>query len=188
MAKRFRFSLETLLRVRRLREREAQRAVAAKQAEIVQLDRFDDETFAAIHAQHAALLRDQSGARLDPAVLARGRGWLVHLRLQLARRAQERQQRQAELIGLQQILRDARTKTRALEELRERRRLQHRKALNKAEQAQHDERALVMFSDSGTGWGECDDAASTAHVGLAADECPDGMLHGAGETDNLGDG
>lgn len=120
MARRFVFSLQTLLRVRTVREREAQRRLAARQAEIAQLDAADREAFAAIRAEQQSLLALQQGVTraLD---LARGRAWIAQLQSQIAQRARMREELSMALAQIRQELLEARKQTRMLEKLRERR-------------------------------------------------------------------
>jgi hypothetical protein len=92
MARRFRFRLQTLLRVRQLREREAKRKVAAKQAEIARLDRLNEQTTEEILRQQEALLAGQRQGQLDPLALQRGRAWIAYLRKTIAVRHLQRRQ------------------------------------------------------------------------------------------------
>jgi len=143
MAKRFKFRLETLLRVRQTREREARRRVAAKRAEIARLDRLDAQAEEEIARTQAALVADQQG-RIDPVVLQRGRVWIGHLRRAMTLRAAQRATLQAQLQQLLAELRQARTQTRVLEKLRERRWAEFRRARERQEQADADELARQL--------------------------------------------
>lgn len=144
MAKKFAFRLETLLRVRGLREREAKRNVAAKRAEIARLDALDRQTADEIQAEQETLLSGQSGARLEPLALQRGRAWIAHLRRTIALRAVQRQQLQAELAALLAAWREARKQQRIIEKLRERRWSEYVAARDKADQAADDEMAQQL--------------------------------------------
>ena len=121
MAKRFVFRLETLLRVRALREREAQRKLAMKRAEIARLDRLDEETAAEIGRQQQALLGGQRETQLDPVRLQRGRAWIAHLRRTVALRQVQRAELTAQLAQLAAAWREARKQQRVIEKLRARR-------------------------------------------------------------------
>ena len=79
MARRFYFPLETLLKVRRLNEREAKRKVATQQAEIARLDQLNVTTSREISTQQAALLQSQREGLLNPTALSRGRAWIAYL-------------------------------------------------------------------------------------------------------------
>lgn len=144
MARRFRFRLETLLRVRRTREREAKRNVSAKRAEIARVDLLNQQTAAEITSQQELLLVKQQAGQLDPLALQRGRAWLAHLRRTVAERHVQRTTLVTQLDQLQAILRDARTQTRVLEKLRERRLADYRRDRNRREQAVADELAQQL--------------------------------------------
>ncbi len=143
MAKRFQFRLQTLLRVRQTREREARRRVGAKRAEIARLDRLDALAAEEIVRAQAALVADQQG-RIDPLVLQRGRVWIGHVRRAMTLRAAQRTTLQSQLQQLLAELRQARTQTRVLEKLRERRRAEYRRARNRADQTAADEVARQL--------------------------------------------
>jgi flagellar FliJ protein len=144
VAKRFRFQLETLLRVRQLREREAQRKVAAKRAEIAQLDRFNEQTAREISEQQNALLRDQQPGQVNPTRLVRGRAWIMHLRGVIAQREAQRAVLARALEQLLTELRQARTQTRIIEKLRQRRWDAYRRQRDRREQAEADELAQQL--------------------------------------------
>ncbi len=143
MAKRFRFRLETLLRVRQTREREVRRRLAAKRAEIARLDGLDALAEEEIARTQAALVADQQG-RIDPVILQRGRVWIGHLRRAMTLRAAQRATLQAQLQQLLADLRQARTQTRVLDKLRERRWAEFRRARERQEQADADELARQL--------------------------------------------
>ena len=144
MAKRFRFRLETLLKVRTLREREAQRNVAAKRAELARLDQLDGLTTTEISRQQAALLAAQQEGGLDPVGLQRGRAWIGHLRKTITLRQIQRQTLLEQLAERQQQWREARKQMRVIEKLRERRWNEHRKDEQRRERAALDELAQQM--------------------------------------------
>lgn len=144
MAKRFHFRLQTLLEVRQLREREAKRRVAAKSAEIARVDLLNSQTRSAIASQQEALLTAQQQGRLDPLELQRGRAWIAYLRRTIATRLGQRAALEQELRTLQDELRDARTQTRIIEKLRERRWNEYTHARARREQAEADELARQL--------------------------------------------
>ena len=146
MAKRFRFQLETLLKVRRLREREAQRKVAAKYAELARLDETIRQTSAAISEQQAALLAAQRAPRVETLQLSRGRAWVGYLRSTALQQQALRAARARELETLQAELRDARTQTRVLEKLRERRWTTYLHERKAGDQAAADELAQQLHN------------------------------------------
>jgi flagellar export protein FliJ len=144
VARRFQFRLATVLRVRALREREAQRRVARKRAELMRLDELDRACTAEIAAAQQALLGTQRGGLLDSLALTRSRAWIAHLRRQMVDRQRLREKAAAELRTLVDALRRARTETRALEKLRERRLADHKRAARLREQASADETARQL--------------------------------------------
>lgn len=139
MAKRFVFRLETVQRVRALREREAQRKVAAKRAEIARLDELNRAAAADIRREQERLVGEQRGAAVDPRGLARGRAWVTHLRTTILQREEQKRARLAELEELQDAWRETRKQLKVIEKLRERRVAAHRAEQHKREQADMDE-------------------------------------------------
>lgn len=149
MAKRFQFRLQTVLRVRALREREAKRRAAEKRAELARLDQLDRQTAADIRAQQQALRGLQSGAALNPAELSRGRAWIAHLQRTLAQRQIVRAGLLRELEQRLADWRAARQQLRILEKLRERRWAEYVHDREQAEQAESDELARHLHGSSG---------------------------------------
>lgn len=150
MARRFQFSLETLLKIRRLREREAQRKVGAQRAAIARLDEADAAGQEEIRRQQGALLNQQEAGGVDARALARGWAWIGAIRREMAQRQLQREDMQRVLAQLQDGWRTARKQTRIIEKLRERRWEEHRHDLQRREQAQMDEVALRLHSDGVT--------------------------------------
>jgi flagellar export protein FliJ len=144
MSRPFRFRLETVLRVRELREREAKRKFATKQAEIARLDRLNEETSAEILSHQGTLLAGQRNARLDPPALGRERAWIAHLRRTIVERQLARGGLVAQLASLRIEFQQARTARRTIEKLRERRFSEHRREQNLREQAEADELARQL--------------------------------------------
>ncbi|HPM24737.1 MAG TPA: flagellar FliJ family protein [Phycisphaerae bacterium] len=144
MARRFQFRLETLLRVRQLREREAKRNVAAQRAEIARLDRLNEQTAEEIARQQEILLQGQQRGVLDPLTLQRGRAWIGHLRRTIAQRHVQRAEMVSRLRELQALWQAARTQARIIEKLRERRWTEYRRTRDRQEQAAADELAQQL--------------------------------------------
>ncbi|MBU0639927.1 MAG: hypothetical protein KKB50_13745 [Planctomycetes bacterium] len=157
MAKRFRFRLETLLRVRQLREREAKRKVAAQQAEIARVDQLNAQTLREISVQQAALVDAQRPGYVDATLLTRGRAWIMHLRGVIMQRQARREVLVRELEKLQDELRVARTQSRIIEKLRERRREAYEREQSVRAQAEADELAqqLHTFAAAAPGAASC---------------------------------
>ncbi|MBW7904695.1 MAG: hypothetical protein LC135_08775 [Phycisphaerae bacterium] len=141
MPRAFEFRLETVLRVREQRQREAQRRLAARQAEMVRLERLDEQLAAQVGAAQSELRAVQAGERLDPALVARMRGWIGHLRRVGAENGRVRAGLAAELAQLQAEVSRARTQTRVLEKLRERRFRQYKRQRERVEQEAAEEQA-----------------------------------------------
>jgi flagellar FliJ protein len=144
VARRFAFRLQTVLNVRQMREREAQRDVAAKSAEIARVDRLNEQTADEIIRQQAMLVEAQQRGGLDPVELQRGRAWIAHLRKTIATRQMQKAEFQEQLRDLQTRLRDARTQTRIIEKLRERRWGEYSRDRRRREQAESDELARQL--------------------------------------------
>jgi flagellar protein FliJ len=149
VARRFRFPLQTLLRVRRIREREAKRKLAAKRAEIARLDRLDEATRAEIVAGQQELLDNQKRSALDPRDLARTWAWIGHLRRTLAERQSLRAKMTAEFERLQAEFMELRKQARIIEKLRERRWNEYRDERRRTEQAASDEVAQQLHQRNG---------------------------------------
>ncbi|MEW6251418.1 MAG: hypothetical protein AB1716_12280, partial [Planctomycetota bacterium] len=143
MPRRFVFRLETLLRVRELREREAQRKLAARRAELARLDRLNDETARAILRQQAEL-RAAQGGLLDPLRLQRGRAWIAHLRRTMTLRQAQRAELVARIDELAAAWREARKQKRMIAELRARRWSEYVLLRDREEQAASDELAQQL--------------------------------------------
>ncbi len=148
MARRFRFRLDALLNVRRLHEREAQRNVAAHRAAIARLDVLDRQTVTSITQQQETLLNGQRQGRLDPLALQRGQAWIAYLRRTIATRGPQRTELQQHLGESLGHLREARTRTRTIEKLRERRWGEYTHNRNRTEQADSDELAQQLLGYS----------------------------------------
>ena len=145
MAKRFQFRLETLLRVRRLNEREAKRKVAAKQAEIARIDELSRQARREILSQGNELRIEQSVGKLDVAALSTRRSWIAHLQRTLLLHKQMRLERRRELQTVSAELSRTRTQTQIVEKLRERRWGRYLKDRDRREQAESDEMARQLL-------------------------------------------
>jgi flagellar FliJ protein len=140
VARRFRFPLETLLRVRDIREREAKRKVGLKQAEIARLDQLNRRTAEEIFARQQALRQRQQGT-LAAAELVREQAWIAYLRRTIVQRQAQRTGLVSELSTLREAWQQARTHKRIIDKLRERRWEQYVKGRKRREQAESDELA-----------------------------------------------
>lgn len=154
MARRFAFRLQTLLRVRELREREAERRVGRKRAEIAQLDEWNRATGAEIETHQEALRAAQQAALLAPPELARTRSWIAHLRQTIAARTVVKERLRGELAQLLSDWRNTRRDKRIIEKLRERRWTEYLQARAAEEQSAADELAQQMHAGRPADWAE----------------------------------
>lgn len=138
MAKRFVFRLETVRRVRGLKEQEAQRAVAAQRAQIAQLEQLNAQAQRDIASQQKVLADNQAYTSVDPRELARGRSWIAHLRTSIWQREQQIAELSTKLEELLDVWREARKQLEIIEKLRERQVQSHRTQVRKAEQREMD--------------------------------------------------
>src|SRR5262245_41062475 len=148
MARAFHFRLETVLRVRTLRQREAQRKVGAKVAEIAGLNRLIAETAAEIGSRQSQLAIRQGSTRVDPRELAAERAWVNYLRRGQAERLERKAGVSRELDTLLADSRQARMQMLMLEKLRERRQAEWRRETQHREQTDADELARQLLSRS----------------------------------------
>ncbi|MCA9244496.1 MAG: hypothetical protein KDA32_11105 [Phycisphaerales bacterium] len=150
MAKKFRFRLQTVLRVRELREREALRRMAEKQGELLLLDQLDDATRADIAAAQDRLRDAQEQAALSPVEMTRARAWIAHLRRTMLERETVRRELQGQLERLRADWRRAQTQKRVIEKLRERRASEHARGSRRREEAQMEEvaRGLLLHTQA----------------------------------------
>lgn len=151
MARRFQFRLETVLRVRTLREREARRRVGVKLSEIAAVDRLNADAAREISSRQAGTLDRQQAALVDPRQMAAERAWVNYLRRSLGERQALKAALQRELNELRSELRAARTQMKAIEKLRERKHAEWKHDSQLAEQAESDElaRQLLRYADGG---------------------------------------
>lgn len=144
MAKKFRFSLEALLSVRGLREREARRVVAAQRAGIVRLDEQGRRIAADIDAALMRLREMTLAEFYDPAAASRCRAWIAQLRGMTAQLTAQRALLVRELERAEAAWRDARQQQRVIEKLRENRWNEHVRARLAEEQRDADDLAQQM--------------------------------------------
>ena len=144
MARRFQFRLQTLLRVRELREREAKRKVGLKQAEIARLDQLDRQAAEQISAHQQVLREQQSRARLAPVELSREQAWIAYLHHTIVERQAIRAGLVSELEALRNEWHAARRRKRMVETLRDRRWDEYTKNHARREQAESDELARAL--------------------------------------------
>jgi flagellar FliJ protein len=145
VARQFHFSLETLLRVRDIREREAKRKVGLKQAEIARLDQLNRQTTEEIATRQTSLRQHQRGT-FTPEELVRERAWIAYLRRTIVERQARRGELVTELEELRNAWHQARMRKRIIEKLRERRWEQYAKERRRGEQDEADELARHLHA------------------------------------------
>lgn len=145
MARRFRFSLATVQRVRESHEREAKRRVGVKLAEIAQLDQRVRSYEERIAQTQSGLRELQGDESLDITAVTRDRAWIAHLRRVIAQEGQKRAVLLQELAPLQAAMREARKQTRIIEKLREKRWTEHVRSEALREQHESDEMARDLL-------------------------------------------
>lgn len=138
MAKRFVFRLETVRRVRELREREAQRAVAGMRAQIAQFEQQNAQAQHEIAEVQQRLANQQTLSSIDPTELSRGRSWIAHLRITILQRERQIAELSSKLQELLDVWREARKQLEIINKLRDRRLDAHRTMVRKYEQREMD--------------------------------------------------
>ena len=115
-----RFRLETLLKVRKAREDEFKRIVAARLGHIEKLSAQKTAIEAQISSQGTSMRAALSGETADVDFLRWGRHWITRLRMQSARVDAETAAHRAVLAQERERLAAARKETKILERLKER--------------------------------------------------------------------
>lgn len=154
MAKRFRFRLEILRRLRKQRQDECRRAVAARLRQITgvqdQIDAFTDRLDLHTAAMRqlaspgaASRATDAGAARpvwtVDLIGVRRHRVYTNYLRVSLGAARQQLAALRAELAKEQAVLAEATKAVRILDKLEDRQRWRHDQAIARAERAEDDE-------------------------------------------------
>jgi flagellar export protein FliJ len=134
-----------VLRVRRIREKEARRAHAVVIAERARIDARIGQIDGSIAQQHNELRRVQSADCCDMTGLIAGRSWIASLRRSFARAQADRAEIEQRLEVTSAALREARVAVRVIEKLRERRLAEHQRREAKREQAGLEELARCVL-------------------------------------------
>jgi len=145
MAKRFRFRLDTMLKIRRQREDQHKRIVAERIRQITQVR----EQIAAIERQiqeEIEAIRTGQGARtIDIQQLMRHRHWLGHLNKGGLEAESRLRFLEARLAQERAVLAEAVKQRRILEKLKERQWERYRKEEDRSEIRESDEQATVRY-------------------------------------------
>lgn len=139
MAKRFRFRLETVLKIRKQREDEAKRVVAERLRRIADVGNDIDSMRSQISSEIKSFRQSHASGRIDTARISNHRHWLIHLDQNVLASKSHLGELEAELAQERVALGEARKQVRVLEKLEERQRARHAKELNRAEALESDE-------------------------------------------------
>lgn len=143
MAKRFRFRLETLLKLRRQREERCRRAVADRQRAIQELQDRRNRLERLLLQQGRALRDSLSRPRLDLDDLKLSRHGLVRLREGIMQTDAEIALQQAVLAQERDALRTAHQEAKVLDTLKDRQYAAHVAQLQRAEASEQEEMSVL---------------------------------------------
>lgn len=139
MAKRFKFRLETVLKIRRQREDEAKRAVAERLRQITSVHDEIESLQRQIGREIGAFRQSHAIGRIDTDKIVNHRHWLIHLDQGVLLARSRLGELETELAKERSTLAEARKRVRALEKLEERQRARYMKRLSRAEAVENDE-------------------------------------------------
>jgi flagellar FliJ protein len=146
MAKRYRFRLEPLLRLRQQREDEQKRVVASRLRQIDALRRRQRVFEGEIDRQTDSMRRSLVDVRVDVDSLKLGRHWLVRLRRGVLEADAQIMTQRAILVQERVALAEARKDAKVLARLKERKRDAYLAEVNRREQAELDEMNVLRFA------------------------------------------
>ncbi len=139
MAKRFKFRLATVLKIRKQREDAAKRVVADRLREVGQVQGEIDSLQDQILRELGMFRESHATGRIDVTQIARHRHWLIHLDQGVMLARTRLGELQDQLSGDRAALAEARKQVRVLEKLEERQYERYMKDLNRAETRELDE-------------------------------------------------
>lgn len=146
MAKRYRFRLETLLRLRRQRADEQKRVVAQRLRQVGRIEQHKRLLETSI-AEHVRSTRGSlGGERIDVDQLKVGRYWLIRLRRGVLEADAALAAQRAMLAQERSELAERRKATKVLERLEERQREAHRAELEREERMELDDMNSTRFA------------------------------------------
>jgi flagellar protein FliJ len=146
MGKRYTFRLEPLLKLRRQREDEKKRAVAARLVQIGALEQRRQALLGEIRDQAQLMRTWLSGGSLELNDVRLGRHWLLRLQRGVLETEALMSTQRALLAQERAELTEARKNTKVLERLKERRRAAYLAMLNRREQADLDDLNVTRFA------------------------------------------
>lgn len=145
MAKRFKFRLETVQKVRRQREDAAKRVVAERLREIAAVHADIGSMQEQIRREIDGFRQTHATGRIDVTQIARHRHWLVQLDQSALTCRSRLAELQDHLSHERGALTEARREVRILEKLEERQRERYMKELARAENRENDEIGNALY-------------------------------------------
>lgn len=145
MAKRFCFRFETLLRIRRQREDEHKRIVAARVGQIRQVKERMNSLDQQIHDELQAIRESQSPGRIDMHQVVRHRHWLGCLHKAVLEGQAQLRGLEAQLAQERVALAEAAKQRRILDKLKERQSRRFQEELDRQETRAADDMAGLRF-------------------------------------------
>lgn len=146
--KKFRFRLETVLKLRRLAEDQKKRAVGELLTEIHEHQRVAVEFDAAVAAAGRELKQRHARGHIDLAWLSNYQSYVGHIRKNVAEKIEIVSQLQQKLVEARRELAEAAKQTKILEKLREKRKERYDDELNRLEVSEQDDIATKSFLGS----------------------------------------
>lgn len=145
MPKKFKFRLETILKVRRITADEKKRRVASRLRQIDACQRRASAAREHISEQFGRAHLSQQQPRLDVSLMSRQRYWIAHLQRELLESQHHIVELERRLSDERAELVEASTRVRILDKLREQQQRQHNEALGRTEQQEADELAVQSW-------------------------------------------
>ena len=143
--KKFRFRLETVLKLRRLAEDEKQRAVGGLLSEIHDRQQEAVELDLAVRAAGSELKERNQAGRIDLSWTGNYQSYVSHLRAGIAERIDMVAKLQPRLTAARGELAEAAKQRKILEKLKERRKLRYDDEIERAETREQDDIATRNF-------------------------------------------
>ncbi len=144
MARRFVFSLQTVLELRAMREQQQRRRFAQALAVVARIERQIVALRQRRLLEQRSLAEDQAAGRGDAASWLRRRAWIAQLARQIERLEVQRHEAAGRVEQQRRIWQQKRNELRALQQLRDRRYASWRKERFKREQGRLDELAQQL--------------------------------------------
>jgi flagellar export protein FliJ len=145
MAKKFTFRLETLLKLRRLKEEKQKRVVAERLRQIAQVKRQIDVIETQIVDHVSAMRSDAHSTRLDVTRIAQGRHWLTYLQRGRLEAETHLGALETRLVQDRALLAHASKEKKIFETLKERLADRHRREIERAEQIEADDLTTARY-------------------------------------------